>query len=279
MTKLEAIYSRVKDTKVFQDAVACISCDFHNYDNEEDAVYEDGTLEDFCYEASTEDREFTWGSGVSKVALVCNDSNGDEYALKTSYVGCAYCRDWCNDEDEDSEQEIDEKDIWAFDTYDKVDECRVEYLVYRAAVAAGLGHFFAEMIKIDTGVYMQEKYDTSISRLDDASLYVSETLIDRCRDEYYDHSLYFEYDSVEELAEEYGLSSFLDHLKSNSTTFLMFLSRYGVTELHRLQAFLDEYDINDLHASNIGMFGDDIKFIDYCGYCSSTSSAVGADHE
>lgn len=282
MTKMETILNNVKDTVPFQAAVECISNSFHNYDGEEDCVFEDGMLEDFEYEYSDPDTgiNFVWGSGVSKVALVCTAEDGNSYALKTAYEGYAYLPVKNKDENEDEENEKDEEEEeeWAFESYNHINECRVEYLVYRAAVAAGLGHFFAEMIKINSDVYMQEKYDISVSRLenetDDFGLYISQTLIERFRDKNSKHYLYF--NNISRYAEELGLEDFYECLKENDDSFLMFCSRYSRMELLRLQAFLNEYDINDLHSSNIGMFGNDIKFIDYCGYCSNTSSKVGA---
>lgn len=275
MTRLESILASVQDTEVFKKAVECLSQDFHNYESEEDCVFEDGVLEDFCYENSTETMEFTWGSGVSKVALVCSSFDGKDYALKTAYVGAAYSP-------YNPDKEDDEEEDWQFSEYKYPDECRVEYLVYRAAVAAGLGHFFAEMIKIDTGVYMQEKYDSSISRLEneDMGLHISETLLtsdlcDRCRSDW----ILWERDVIEDLVERIGLDSLFSHLRHDCSSFMMFYNRYSIVELRRLQAFLDEYDINDLHSSNIGVFGSDVKFIDYCGYESSTSEKVGVSAE
>lgn len=270
MTKLESILASVQDTDAFKNAVECLSQDFHNYEGEEDCVFEDEVLEDFCYENSTETMEFIWGSGVSKVAIVCNSSDGNDYALKTAYVGAAYS-DY-NSDDED----------WKFIEYRHADECRVEYLVYRAAVAAGLGHFFAEMIKIDTGIYMQEKYDTSVCRLEDEDmkLHISETLLtsDLCEFQRFDWVLW-ERGAIENLVERVGLGSLFSHLRQNCSSFMLFYNRYSIVELRRLQVFLDEYDINDLHSSNIGIFGSDIKFIDYCGYESSTSEIVGINTE
>lgn len=269
MTKLETILASVQDTDVFKNAVKCLSQDFHNYEGEEDCVFEDGVLEDFCYENSTETMEFTWGSGVSKVALVCSSSDGNDYALKTAYVGAAYTP--YNPDKEDDED-------WQFSEYKHADECRVEYLVYRAAVAAGLGHFFAEMIKIDTGIYMQEKYDISVCRLEDEDmkLHISETLLtsDLCEFRRSGWVLW-ERDAIEDLVDRVGLDSLFSHLRCSCSSFMMFYNRYSIVELRRLQAFLDEYDINDLHSSNIGVFGSDVKFIDYCGYESSTSEKVG----
>lgn len=277
MTKLESILASVQDTEVFQKAVKCLSQDFHNYEGEEDCVFEDGALEDFCYENSTETMEFTWGSGVSKVAIVCSSFDGNDYALKTAYVGAAY-----TPYDPDKEDDSEEDEDWQFSEYKHADECRVEYLVYRAAVAAGLGHFFAEMIKIDTGIYMQEKYDTSISRLEDEDmkLHISETLLtsDLCECHRSDWILW-ERSAVEDLVDRVGLDSLFSHLRCNCSSFMMFYNRYSIIELRRLQAFLDEYDINDLHSSNIGVFGSDVKFIDYCGYESSTSEKVGVSTE
>lgn len=268
MTKLESILASVQDTEAFQDVVRCLSQDFHNYEGEEDCVFEEDVLEDFCYNNSTETMEFTWGSGVSKVAIVCSSFDGNDYALKTAYVGSAYT----SGEDED----------WQFSEYRYTDECRVEYLVYRAAVAAGLGHFFAEMIKINTGIYMQEKYDTSIGRLEDEDmkLHISETLLtsDLC-ERYRSDWIVWEREAVEDLVERVGLDSLFSHLRDNCSSFMMFYNRYGIVELRRLQTFLDEYDINDLHSSNIGVFGSDVKFIDYCGYESSTSEKVGISAE
>ena len=221
--------------------------------------------------------EFTWGSGVSKVAIVCSSSDGNNYALKTAYVGSAYTP-YNPDKEDDSEEDED----WQFSEYKNADECRVEYLVYRAAVAAGLGHFFAEMIKIDTGIYMQEKYDTSINRLEDEGikLHISETLLASNLCECYRSNwILWERDAVEDLVERVGLDSLFSHLRGNCSSFMMFYNRYSIVELRRLQAFLDEYDINDLHSSNIGVFGSDVKFIDYCGYESSTSEKVGISVE
>jgi hypothetical protein len=273
VTKLESILASVQDTDAFKNAVECLSQDFHNYEGEEDCVFEDDILEDFCYDNSTESMEFTWGSGVSKVAIVCSSFDGNNYALKTAYVGAAYV-----DYDPDKEDNPEDDEDWKFSEYKHADECRVEYLVYRAAVAAGLGHFFAEMIKIDIGIYMQEKYDTSICRLEDEDmkLYISETLLTSELCECYRSDwILWERAAVEDLVKRVGLESLFSHLKKNCSSFMIFYTRYSIVELRRLQIFLDEYDINDLHSSNIGVFGSDIKFIDYCGFGSSTSEKVG----
>lgn len=266
MTKLEQILANVQDTKDFRNAVDCISQEFHNYQGEEDIPFEEDTLENFCYDNSDAFTTFSWASGASKVCIICDSHDGNDYVLKTAYCGYAY-------EPEDDEGEPIPGADWEFEDYHGADECRVEYLVYRAAVAAGLGHFFAETIKLDIGIYMQEKYDCPVDGAD-VMFRIGYTLLDRVYDE--DYPMMFNRDKVSKLVQESGLNDFYRHLRGNAKSFMLFYDRYGLQELLRLQAFLEEYDINDLHASNIGIFGNDVKFVDYCGYGSTTSIQVGA---
>jgi hypothetical protein len=62
----------------------------------------------------------------------------------------------------------------------------------------------------------------------------------------------------------------------NDKIFAIYVSMYTFEELYCLQKFLEEYDINDLHSSNIGWFGNELKFIDFSGYGTATASIVSS---
>lgn len=214
---------------------------FHTYTEEESTIYEDDALGDY-----------NWANGVTKVCVVF-----DEGVFKTSVSGNV------TDYDYDSGEYLDEP---VFDEWGD-DWCKVEYEVYRAAVEAGIGHMFAETILADCGVYFQERSQTLME--DFPFIDVRNRLIEK-----------FEVDNdddlsivIGELIEDYDLSELSDKIGYEYMGY--FLSCYDTTELKALQNFLDAFDVNDLHAANIGWFADNtFKLFDFCGFCSRTADRV-----
>lgn len=261
MTNLEEILQAVQYTDAFTAAMDCFDNDFHNYDGEEDVVFEDGILEDFC----SGHADFSWACGASKVVLIA-DNDDNSYVLKTAYVGYAY-------EPRDEKGDFIEDADWEFATWDREDDCRIEYLVYRAAVAKGVEHFFAETIKVDGAIYMQEAYHQPLAAMSRSEMLYE--VSDENRVRFKIDGAEYDMTAVDNVASENGLYDLRDRL--GASTFILFFDRYTVSELQALQQFLLDYDINDLHRNNIGWFYDELKFVDYCGFGGRTSSIVTSE--
>lgn len=217
-------------------------------------------MDDFCENHSN----FSWANGACKVCLICED-NDDSYVLKTAFAGLAY-------EPEDENGEVIEDEDWEFSSRTEEDDCLVEYLVYKAAVAAHVDQFFAETIELGSGVYMQQKYDMPFCDKSYKELYddLSSELrnLFAFEEEYTPITFY----KVKDVAKEVGLTKLAKRL--DTTTFIALYANYSIRELLELQDFLETYCINDLHSGNIGYFYDELKFVDYCGCGSNTSSII-----
>ena len=261
MTNLEEILQAVQYTGAFADAMNCLDNDFHNYDGEEDVVFENDILEDFCSDRT----DFSWACGASKVVLIAHNDD-DSYVLKTAYVGYAY-------EPKDENGDFIEDADWEFAAWDREDDCRVEYLVYRAAVARGVEHFFAETIKVDGAIYMQEAYQQPLAAMSRSEMLYEVSEENRARFKVNGS----EYDAT--VVDNVALENKLVDLRSRlgAATFILFFDRYTVSELQALQQFIMDYDINDLHRNNIGWFYDELKFVDFCGFGGKTSSIVTSE--
>lgn len=261
MTNLEEILQAVQYTGSFTAAIDCLDNDFHNYLGDETVVYENCLLEDFC----CDHENFSWACGASKVVLVA-DNDDDSYVLKTAYVGYAY-------EPKDENGNFIEDADWEFEAWDREDDCRIEYLVYRAAVARGVEHFFAETIKVDTAIYMQEAYQKPLGDMSFSEMFSLISMENRAK--FKIEITDFDITAVDNVAFETGLVGLREKL--GARTFILYFDRYTVSELQALQQFLLDYDINDLHRNNIGWFYDELKFVDYCGFGGKTSSIITSE--
>lgn len=213
-------------------------------------TYGDGDLyNDYCLE------DFEWHYGVSKVVIMC-----DDVVVKTAFAGMVES-DY-NEETEDYEERfIPNED----------DECAVEYEVYKKAVEYGLEKFFAKIEPTEVaGVYIQEKCDVTLS-----DLYDLEEFDDEYSGLIKGHDLYknSDYEELKALGENNGLSELFFRTRNSQTSTYLF-DNYSLEDLLKLQSFLVEFDINDIHGSNAGLFGDKIKIFDFCGYESNTGSLV-----
>lgn len=188
--------------------------------------------------------DYDWNTGASKVCILTG-----RYAFKTSFSGYAY------------DYNIDESDWYedpVFEEWDK-DYCATEYSVYELACAAGLGNFFCETVKLNDKVYVQEECDL---------------IFDNCIEEDYlelDRTPFNDFTST---LDRLGLYSL--RVKLGFRVMRFFVYQHSIDELIKLQQFLIDYDINDLHEHNLGWFGDKLKFFDFCGYNSSTSEKIKA---
>lgn len=239
---LEEVLESLLDTsEEFNGAVNVLAKTiFHTYDDDESILYEDDAVSDY-----------NWANGVTKVCIVF-----PEGVLKTTVSGTA--RDY----------DYDTGDYYEEPSYDDWDDdwCEVEYNVYQAAVEAGVGQFFAETVKVREGVYFQERCLTMMC------------------DCFYDHKAYKRFGvaegddtglsvEVEEFMEKHDLYALEDKIGRECVT--LFATSYTGEELEALQKFLYDFDINDLHQSNMGKFADgSFKLFDFCGYCSRTADKV-----
>ena len=237
----ESLKTLLDTNEEFNDAVDVLAKNvFHTYNDDESILFEDGIVSDY-----------DWANGVTKVCIIF-----PEGVLKTTISGNA-----C-DYDYDTGDYKEEPD---YDEWDD-DWCEVEYNVYQAAVEAGLGKFFAETIKVCESVYFQER---------------CLTLMRHC---FYNHEVYerFYVEDDDETGLSIELDAFIDEYKLyeleekvGTETIALFATVYTGDELYALQKFLHEFDINDLHQSNMGRFADGTyKLFDFCGFCSTTPTKL-----
>lgn len=234
---LREIYEKVGRTDKFAACVEFLEANlFTQWDDTCDGVWEANELNCFCRGWS----EITWDNGATKVVLI-----GNGYVLKKSIDLIAI--------DDDNMIES------------KVDFCALEYQIYQLAREAGVEQFFAEQIRVGENVYMQEEYDETFSE------WQKNSVLDNILLQYIEDGNGMRW--AEMHAKAYGLELLLDKLES-SRAFAFFVSMYDLEDLLKLQRFLEEFDINDLHGGNIAWYGDRLRFIDYGGYHSDTSLLV-----
>lgn len=247
MTFLESVLEDVQFTDAFQSGLKTLSQPFHVYADDEDAVYEDGSLDEEVCDEGADD----WGSGVTKVALIYKD-----YVLKTGYSG--YVHSSYNEEHHDFD------DILVDDFPE--DYCEIEYKIYRRAVEAGISKFFAETISVGNGVYMQERYDGSLDNYTPEGMQFPDWI-----------KQYDDAGCLSDWAEFHGdnmeLTGLYDAVKS-SRVFAWFVALYSYNDLRALSEFIEAYNINDIHSGNVGWFGNTIKLIDFSGYMTSTGDII-----
>lgn len=250
MSELTTIFDCNKESTSFLEAMQVLSEPFHNYYTDKHSIYEECILEDFC----CEHEGFKAANGVSKVVLICPENS---YALKTSFRGMAYYDD--------------DKDDYLF-TNANEDACETEYGVYKKAVERGLDKFFAEMLYVSDGVYMQEYCSDNIMECTDVQL---ESALDDLLYKYYENETLSDWADMHSNAR--NLDELYTYLDEEPLLFALFVSLYSEEDLYALQEFLEEYAINDLHMYNVGWCGGKLKFIDYCGFGTNTSEILASE--
>ena len=161
----------------------------------------------------------------------------DNYVLKKAYTGTAYMTD-----DGSMRYEDDEPG----------DGCETEVLLYRIAEKRGLEKFFAKSEDIGNGIVKQERAEELVKDRRD--------LNDNQKSE------------VIAFVSQYGLCNL--YSASNSKVLYWFMQEYSGEELFKLQHFVDEFDIDDLHSYNVGWCNGKLKLIDYSGTNTTTASSA-----
>ena len=224
-----------ENRELFKSIIKVLDLNHYTYYGDgEGLIYDECPLDDFC-----------WKTGASKVCI--------PYAgvvFKTSFSGYAY------DYDYETSDWYDEPIFEDWDT----DYCQVEYEIYKRAIKEGVGVFFAETLRLTDKVYVQEESDEIFSDFLD-------------NNDVSPHSLNgFSTEDIAIYASDNGILRLKTIL--GTTVFRYFLDCYSIQELQKLTNFIEKYDINDLHASNLGWFDGKIKFFDFCGFNSLTSEKI-----
>ena len=243
---LSEIYNGIKNDNNFQEAVKILSATtFHHYGDDPDIIFEETTLDnatDYCEE---------WSNGISKVVLIF-----DNFVLKTPITGCVW------QIYDDNDEPIDD---YEFDEDTLFDYCDLEVKLYDLAKKYGVEKFFAETIKIDYYVYMQEKYDYAFrSCRPDGFVEMKESFYTKGS---------FNYDRCRLYAANNHLNDIF-RISKDIDIFISLLCLYSIKELQKLNDFISKFDIDDLHSGNVGWFGNNLKLIDFSGYETSTSDLV-----
>lgn len=237
--------------------------DFINSFNDTDFIYDSSNSELYNeldldllteeYQDADSYLDLDYGVGATKV-VVCLK----RFAFKSSYTNMVtyYDEDEYNDLSDYEKDNCDrDGEFWLskapFCMGNTSDYCAVEEKVYQKALSYGVADFFAETANIPgTHIYVQERYSIAFDEYcgeEERSLNKNEISIIRksCRFHFSDRVI----------------SWLANH--------------YSSSELMKLGAFLELYDINDLHNGNFAFFPDGkLRIIDYSGYCSSTSNLV-----
>ena len=132
------------------------------------------------------------------------------------------------------------------------DSCETEVLLYRIAEKRGLERFFAKSEDIGNGIVKQERAEEFVKDRKD--------LTDNQRSE------------VIDFVSQYGLC--ILYSVSNSKVLYWLMQEYSGEELSKLQKFVDEFDIDDLHSYNVGWCNGKLKLIDYSGTNTTTASSA-----
>lgn len=132
----------------------------------------------------------------------------------------------------------------------------IESELYQLAKEQGVSMFFAETIDIGNGVVAQERAEDDLT---DVSLR-------RKFDDFLNSQT--DKDQIKNLYDRLH-----DYISMVPLSELFY--QYNIDDLEKLYDFLVEYDINDLHESNTGIFKDGkVKFFDFCGFNSLTSNLI-----
>lgn len=189
------------------------------------------------------DRDISYYSGASKVCFIFHD-----FVLKMGFAGEA-----CEVEENENLVLRKEEKYLSYDCVGskyEFDSMEIEYDLYCEAKRRGLEYFFAETERVSDNLYVQERADCSLNESDELYEWGSDA---SCN---------------EAIIAEYNLGYLFNLV--GSTVFSLFLDKYTEEELSKLSAFLEEFEINDLHEGNIGFFGEELKLFDFCGYETNT---------
>ena len=243
---LEEVLNYYRGDNLFDEAVAVLEKDFHSYEEGCGEVYEEDELADFA-----------WSAGVTKICIIL-----DYCVLKTGYSGYAY------DYDEDTDEYLDEPRFVDLEQ----NTAEVEYKVYERACEEGIDKFFVETIELGNGVFMQERVDDILfEAMTDSELRAhyekSFVLPDKEGQRKFN-------EGAQEYFEKNGMRKFCQYFSYDVAYFLTL--NLTMEELHALYDFVDNYDINDIHSSNVGFVNGKIKIFDYCGCGSDTASLLYA---
>ena len=133
-------------------------------------------------------------------------------------------------------------------------DCEIEVMVYKLAEKYGLHHFFAPAAKL-------VPFNCNLGEI---PIYVMKKVVvdeDRVSDHFY--SLYDGDSEDEEDVSEWYENNF-DEVDA---TMQAFVDYYGGVEADKLQSFLYNIHINDIHSGNVGYDEDDnLIIIDYAGF-------------
>lgn len=178
-------------------------------------------------------------SGATKLVLWI--PNFDEYVVKIPFTG-VYEEDWIK-EDEGYVWQEDYQEY--FGAYDGWDYCYVETSLYADAVKEGVEQFFLETSFLGHikghPIYIQPRAEEFYEISHNISLEEKQESNKICRE--YCVSLKPEW--------------VLDAIKC-----------YGLSQVKKLFAFINEYQIEDLHGNNLGYYKNKPVIIDYAGFNS-----------
>lgn len=206
-------------------------------ENNLEEVVESGSFSKFTCPGEDSDRE-VW----------CDWLHNSKYEDITCASGCTKLVIICSELDE-----------WVIKTTygharRHLDYCKMEAGYFEHAVEEGCSEYFAETYYLTTingyNYYLQEKLATDSVEKDDAIFeYTSNNYVDRSR---FDSDDDFN-DEVWNCSEELDYDDLIDALMPDG--------------YEKVTAFVDSYDINDLHQANYGMtINGRFKIIDYSGY-------------
>lgn len=250
---LRDILKQYEDSQLFIDAITALSYDYHVYDEEEGVIYEDFNLD-----------SFEWNSGITKVTVIF-----DDFVLKKGFCGTV--------SDSDENGWLEEKDF-IYKNWD-INYGTLEYQVYLRSCEHGVERFFAEMEPLGDAVYAQEKcriIADSISTYEDITPDIEMYAVPK--DEHWSLE---DYDNMIADLGKHNIWDIEDHLRMSAIYWFYF--NYSYDELRALVQFLHDYDINDIHVGNIGLFWDNeqekyvLKMFDFSGYGSNTSEILAEE--
>lgn len=133
------------------------------------------------------------------------------------------------------------------------DYCEIEAENYQKAVKEGVEEPFAEC-------YFLMEYES-------APCYIMEKV--NCDEEAVESDFYeIGSDKLSGQMSEDEISDYLYSMDTGEILGLLLESYYEVGFLQKVNAFLSENSINDLHMANLGYRGDKLVFVDYSGYYS-----------
>lgn len=232
----EAIISQMREPAYVWEGGDCpYSSTYDDWDNLSYQINAHRFSEDM------EGADFDWGCGATKIVACLND-----VVFKTAYTGVAICE---GSKSNTNFYSFNRRDMGNYNY--SPDYCDVEARVYQRAKEWGVEEFFAETVELFDGIYVQERYKSSVGH-DGLSEYgLTE-------------------DDVREIREAYGLSSRLSY-----RAIAHWFSTCSSQKLERFSEFLEYYDINDLHSGNVAWMRDgSLRLIDYSGFNSSTNDLV-----